>query len=1099
MTQPSVQTEQAGPSLRPLPSVYSREYSQFGNNTNVSEAFERNPLLKLCCKLATFRSGKKGEILLFKNLKGSKRLYNLIGYALPKTSFKRLSLLSREQWNTLEQSWTANMHSVLLNPDFNPLIYDEKLIDSIKRYKIWFLRFFLRGKIILKSDGTSEKKKHVVLSNLDKGLTALKTVAGYFQWYLTNDVKSNRRPPVLPFWKGWDHRTQTLNFVWFSGHLSHYRSLERDFSDADLAALAQIRTFGRALPPPSRNACRKDLLEQIKILCEPRLVPEEWLQMAEISAKRAAIRWSIREMPRVTHFSMSTSGCAEIPSTKGGQAAYFRLIYGPWALTKVDDFIFRINDTGEEVKFPFICENSQISDMTEITDCYGQYVFPNKWEFPPTFEWGFCLLDVAYRRLGATFRIAWAYKLIENFQFSREIGPLILLLATAESYRQGHFVDLDGNSVEPDYYLETGKFPKIPLFKGKRILRYKVDIPPLANLTCLAEPGAKTRPLGNNQVHFLVITRAMRFMVEPIFARDGRLRIGLRSTNKMWSFLKFLQTRSDDWSGFYAQSSDFKSSTDYIPLSLINAIWKGISSEIPEDHPFMVYYDYIVSTRRLSLLDFKELYSFISNTGEEGKLPFFHQCGSFMGEAMSFMTLSLVTVVIDDVTEFLFRKEFNKFQDLKEDSNQMITLDLPKYAEEFANSDNLAPEPACGCGDDWAAIRKYFGQITLWKSVACSMGMVFSWKDAVSRRILIFCEDHAQIGADNKVVYIDIIKSRLLTSMTRQHSDNRSSILGKGRMLRNQLDYFENKGLKSSIMTVYREIFSQVYKDTLKWANIPLWLPPACGGVGLPMLESEVPASGWKFIRYIYDITEMKDPLEKALLSYELKTLNKPQKKGISTWEKSLEIFRKVLTGHEGKAFTYHQYDGDLTNCEVNGFTIYNDNFVKDLLSFIGINVPMDPYDPSRQDFDALKNEASLINFIKIDDLLDEIERSCNFHEFLTKEVTREQRTLHKYCKDASRYWRKVGIFPNEGTNGLTRADCPKFTTWVKLEKELLFGLNGWIYMGDQSHNVFETFPTLKVSFSSGRRKVLPDLGKPRNIPDFINIVNASLKGEDDT
>jgi hypothetical protein len=298
-------------------------------------------------------------------------------------------------------------------------------------------------------------------------------------------------------------------------------------------------------------------------------------------------------------------------------------------------------------------------------------------------------------------------------------------------------------------------------------------------------------------------------------------------------------------------------------------------------------------------------------------------------------------------------------------------------------------------------------------------------------------------------------------------------------------------------MTVYREVFSRVYKDQLgqEYLAQPIWLPPAAGGLGFPILESEIPDYGWKYIRHIYDVLEISDPLDRAIAIYGLKTLNNPSKKGISTWEKSLEVFQKV-TKSDSTSYVFLQYEGDLTNCQIDCNTIYDDRFVKDLLSFVGVNVPMDPYDPSKYDFDSLKNEASLINFIKVDDLLGEIERVNNFHEFLTKKKVREQRTLEKFLKDSRRYWNKHGITVNHRNGGVVKGDCPKFKSWVKLEKDLLFNLNGWIYMGDTTHSVFTSLPTLKVDFSKGRnknRKVLDAI----SIADFVDIVNASLKGEE--
>jgi hypothetical protein len=904
-----------------------------------------------------------------------------------------------------------------------------------------------------------------------------------------------------------------MTFVWFGGHLSHYRKLDRKLSDDDMVALAQIRTFGRALPCPTRSMCRADLIDQIKVLTTEREVSPIWLKYVEISATRLSRLWNVHQMPLHTHFSVSTSGCVEVSSVNGGQAGYYRSTYVPWASVDIEStYVVFLDEMGKfnpRRVIPVLnlveCFKKKPRLLTKLTDAFGNYVFPtyegfsfelvsdaSDGRFGPLYEY-------LYRGYAFTKRRNFAEELFKGRTLPNEIGYMLLLLATAESYLQGHFEDLDGNIVPPTCVLKTsfqGKpFPDIPLWNAGTILRYKVVIPPLVKLTCLAEPGAKTRPLGNNQCWFLAITRNMRFMFEPVMARDGRLRIGLRSTNKMWSFLKYLQKRKNSSTGEWCQSSDFKSSTDYIPLSLIKAMWKGFTHDVHPSHPFMVYFDLIVSNRRLSLLDFREVNELLTDDmSSEERISFHHRCGSFMGEAMSFMTLNGVNVIVDDISDFLFLNGCNPTSlNASEHCRggwhplQSKMIDL---LEMFQTGEINTPEPAAGCGDDWAAFKRYLNNILLWKDVAIQLGMVFSWKDGISRRVLIFCEDHAIVREDGKIVYIDVIKSRLLTTMTRQHSDNRSSILGKGRMLRNQLDYFENNALKSSIMTVYDEIFSRVYKMTLEEAGIPVWLPPACGGLGYPLLESEIPSHGWKYIQHIFSILEVPDKLERAHLLYELKVLNLPQKKGIQNWDQSLEIFSKLL-----KDFEFHQYDGNLENQVISEKLIYDDNFVKDVLHLMGRDVPKDPYDPSKYDFDSLKSEAALIGFIKIDEFLGEIERSCNFQEFLSKETVRQQRTLARYFRDSSKYWRRVGIPPNLRGKGITKADCPSFKSFVDLEKKCLFHLNGWIMVSNTTIGMFNSFPTLKVDFRQGRNSKRKPL-KDRDISQYIEEINVSLISE---
>jgi hypothetical protein len=981
----------------------------------------------------------------------------MIGFKMKPATFKRFSMLNAYQWKTIEQCWIANMHSVLLNQDFNPLIVDHDLIRSIKAYKLWFIDFMVKGRFT---------SKGVILFNLDKGLKALKTLAGYFQYYLCLDSKEyNRTPPALPFWKGWNPLDSSMSMTWFGGHLRHCRNFDRrDLSDHDIANLCQIRTFGRALPCPSRRMCRNDLLDQLKILGSKRVTERGVLDAVYIACVAFSERINIGEMPTQTHFSLSTSGCFEQPTANGGMAQYVRQ---RWYKPLTESFpsntyitdVKRNKTSNLEELF-----KKRPRDAHRLTDAYGKSIFPADpdgsvsipaWYGGTEFLGGENdLTQLLYRQKYFSQRKVYGQELFGGINDSdpipNEIGDALLLCAQGEAWEQGHYVNVQGEEIPPTHIMSFGDL-KVPLWLSDRafitpIRRYIIDEHPRCKLTCLAEPGAKTRPLGNCQVWFTCITRCMRFMIEPIIARDGRARIGLRSTNKMWSFLKFVQKTHKGSGTMWCQSTDYKSATDYMPLDFIDAMWRGLTKNVSSDHPFMVYYSLIASQRKISLCDYRELSSQL--------IPIFgiellNNCGSFMGEPMSFMTLNLGNIVTEELTMYCEATSDPTFERVP-DTFPVI----------------LGRDPTCVCGDDFTALRAILARILLFKKVAEKVGWVLSWKDQLSKRVMIFCEDHALVTQDQKLVYIDVIKSRLLTTMTRQHSDNRSSILGKGRMLRNQLDYFENKALKSSIMTVYREIFTKVYKDTLD-ISLPFWLPPNCGGIGFPCLETEIPKWGWKFIKYILDVVAMPRSPEKLVKLSQLRTLNSPSKKGIATWADSLRIYSEILDG-----YSIFEYKGQESLKEDNILpgTIYPDQFVTDLCFLAyGREVPKDPYDPSKFDFDSLNNEASLLGFIRFDELLNEIERAVNFHTFLTSDEERTQRTLSDYIRKARKFWLRIGVFPNEDSLGVTKTDCVGFTSWVKMEKSIYSSFSGWIPIFDGKVGIFSSSPSLKVDLSRAK------------------------------
>jgi hypothetical protein len=537
----------------------------------------------------------------------------------------------------------------------------------------------------------------------------------------------------------------------------------------------------------------------------------------------------------------------------------------------------------------------------------------------------------------------------------------------------------------------------------------------------------------------------------------------------MWTYLKFLQKQLQKVAEIWAQSTDYKSATDYIPLDMILAIWSGLFGVLPDKHPFWVFFDLIVSNRRLTLLDFKHLLVRCNPeyTGED-KIDLNHMCGSFMGEPMSYMTLDMINILIEEVSEYIFI------------SGDKI---LANYRGE-----TLPKDPSCICGDDFAALRTSLLRILIFKETATRAGMVLSWKDQVSKRVLIFCEDHVLIR-NKKPVYVDVVKSRLLTGMARQHSDNRSSILGKGRMLRNQLDYFEDINLKRSIMTVYYSVFNRIHKYSLDHTRLPIWLPPVVGGLGFPIYEEDIPSWGWKYIKFVYDIIDIDDKIERFIRISELRVMNAPSKKGIQTWSDTLKILSKYM-----RKFSYHQYDGNIDNVVIESDKIYSDQVILDLLEKYQVLVPKDPYDPTKFDWDSLKNEASKFGFIKAEDFLSEVERTANFQSFLSQENTRSQRTYTDYCRKAKKYFWRHGLSVNERHQNITKSDVPRFTTWVKLEKAATFILEGWITVNDPRMNFFNSTVSLKLNLHTSRfqRQVALRGLKVSEYQQILDVQNTS-------
>lgn len=1014
-------SKEAGtPFLADLPEAFQGK--KLEATSDLRDLVSSNPILDLCLRLSVGPcvNGKvvdpKGQ------LTGSVRLYHMIGKMISRGSFKRLCLLSSHQWETIENAWVATMHTVLLNKDFNPCIADPELYHSILKFKVWFLDFSLHGRIY---------NNYVILTNLSKLLKSLKCIAGWLQYYMTSDCRHlNQRPPLMSYFYDFDHEHGLIRLGWMGGHLSKWRSIGRktNLSDDEIACLAQIRTFGRALPCPTSEMVEESLREQVEILCTPVQTEEHVLLAAKEAAHQLGVQLRVEEMPFFSHISVSTSGCYEQPQRSGGAAReaaeWVQGMSTPINLVCVE------TDEGSSEFLEFLCSHCSANSPVDV---YGERVFPRTVGYYGCLEESSPLINLLYVDRGATRRQKYCKDVAGEELLPSTTGSSLLLAATGKALGQGQFLDKDGSPCKPDYWLKCGAI-RLPLFDPTRFkfnLCYEVLSPPKVTLTSLAEPGAKCRPLGKNQLWFNITEKVMRFMVEPILARDGRARIGLNSTNKMWDFLKFLGKSNFEFSEAFCQSTDYKSATDLIPLDLLQALWTGFLGNLPRRHPFRVFESLLYATRDLSISsEFPEFRKEFLNSGKS------HRRGSFMGEPMSFMTLTLMNLVIE-----------------------VLTLKATAFKTQlFVLGNQLPPgPPVCICGDDVAAVRHRLEPIQLFKEVVAAFSGQLSWKDVISKRILIFCEDHVLVQYKDgkaKFLYIDVIKSRLLTTMSRQHTENRSAILGKGRMLRNQLDYFEDKNLQIAIMLYFHRIFDRAYKGALTKVKLPLFLPPNCGGAGIPNHDSLVNEWEYPYIGYVFSVLDIEDYNRRLVCLEELASLNGSIKHGIESKER---IF--ILEQEATSYLVASQIDFAKNQ-------IYSDKVLKDFLRELEIDIPVSPYTGDVK-FSELLNAAAQLHFRPLSQLGDEIERTLNFNKFLTcPGVERQQRTFNTWKVRADRFFKRK-ILLSGNYHYYKNLGKERFKGYRDLETKVARSISGWIYTGPSSGLNFQNSgPSLRVHFS---------------------------------
>ncbi|QJT93754.1 RNA-dependent RNA polymerase [Erysiphe necator associated narnavirus 22] len=944
-----------GSGEQPLPEVYhfNTPFKDVSKKEILS-GVKNSYYVHLCTRLAVCRRTKSWQVYEPRNFGfyGAKRLYRMIGYRLKPTVFKRFSLISSEQWKMIEESWTAIMHTVLLHTEFNPLSRDKELVKNIINFKLWFIEFSTKGRII------RGKNTRVQLFQIEKLLKGLKAISGWFQYYALDFKELNSLAPSLPWFPGWKSGRPT--FVWFGGHLSHFRDLERPLSDLDIRSLCQIRTFGRALPPPTTKMVINDLVDQVKVLTEPKIHPEGVLDTVSSFSRRLFERLNVKDLTYKTHISVSTSGCFEVSQRKGGMAAYVR----GWIEelnVPVRNVRIAHNDGLDYDLIDHFIENT----VDTYRDCYGLRVFPRRSMLIDLEDnEDLSLLSCLYRQAGHSV-IRSAGERWKEGLLPPETCPAILLCASSEAIQQGYFAFRSGKERHPDIWILLPSGRRLPLWDRPISLRYIPVDSPRVQMLSLAEPGAKCRSLGKCQTWFVIVTKIMRFMIEPILALDGRARIGLASTNKMWSFLKYLQNnRRNGW----FQSTDYKAATDHMSLELLKAIWEPCFEQVDPRHPFLVYKQLMFEKRKL-------VFSKKFESSDNGKE---HCCGSFMGEPMSFMSLTTYNLLVEEISEYVFRG-----------------WDYP-----IKPTNLIGNEPLAICGDDVASERKELNRILSFKKVVKDTGMVLSWKDGISRRLLIFCEDHILCDNTGKLLYIDVIKSRLLTTMSRQHSDNRSSILGKGKMLNNQLAYLTDKTLQIFVMQIYNSIFSREYNNLFKGMKLPYFFPPNAGGIGYPILDLEIPKwSTWMF-GYIEEVLQSDDYNYRMVVLHDLSRHNFRNKHGMDNTKKAIELFSHLTHGKgiifipEGEVENFYPY------------TVYGEKVIRNLLKRNNINVPSDIY--GNFDRDNFTIVLQTLGIIPFRDYIDNIDRVLNFNEALSSVVLRKQRTVNDWVKTSSRFWGRL-------------------------------------------------------------------------------------------
>ena len=893
--------------------------------------------------------------------------------------FKRLSGV---QYRNLHNVWRCIGLSILLNRDLDrqKCLTDYGLIQSIQTYKIWVIKQYLSkarlttiDPIGSETNPTGPVKFHYELRNYGSLLKHLKCLFDNVKYYSSGTILDERPrlSTVLP--GGIQSGNQVLGM--YGGHLQKWRrpwKLPRTLHNRKI--LCQLGTIGRALPPPPKDTLEKAFVGLMGRLTTPSQTTDEfgqWLVAIGTSLGRRHGKMSCE-----THISVSSSSCFERTVKDGGRASYM--------LEEVNKFL---DQPLSEVVEGYVLESpcdlydpwgrlivskerlTELLDSKEETPLVGDIITkPTK--LPGESDSEFNLRMANYQAdvdevCSAYFGDHNTAELIQN-RFNHLFGDAILIWAATVAMDHGRF------DCEP--------VGRIALFVHNQVIKFHPDGRlPKATVRILSEPGAKARPLTTNMAWLTTILQSIRQMTEPCLRRDPRARASFTDPNKLWSILPLIRKLRK----CLVKSADYSSATDTIPLKYIRCIWTGYLSGlgISSKHPIWVFLELVFSQRELVPSDdMKHLSSEFHDF-----CP--HVTGSFMGEPVSFLTLTLLNLAVLDIVNYLECHALH----------HSVLGGVP--GEDVANFLGLVGQLSILTGDDLLDFGEGSRAELLDKVIALVGFLRSVGKDFTSTDFGTFTEEHILWNdATQQYEYFDKVKARLLTPMSREYADHRQSILGKGSMLNTAQLWIAQT--EPQAVQMINDIFISLFEEILEqqlFVQVPLELSPSCGGINLPIRQwNETKVLFYRELSVISQILDL-GPFEGFLARIELSTLNLRSRWGLNPVDVT-KYLRAVLK--EDQFVVQTTIPEDNTG-------LFSIGTVLDYMSeFLG-------YEPSSDRKIGFREKTEIIKtfgFVTLEAAIEKVTRTLEFtQQFVDPTNSPPSRlTFTKYLNKSNKYWKRA-------------------------------------------------------------------------------------------
>jgi hypothetical protein len=846
----------------------------------------------------------------------------------------------------MESIWASFGTLVLGNPSLNlSSAYD--LLQAVLRFKIQIINWILgrSDRIFQLHTKTTKVRTDEILDLVDpldnlveiaveqgsyvtkirSGTLELledyiKGISVLFQWKLFNNSVTSERPlDVVP-------RLLSLNtelgypvLKIFGGHLLRYRNIlspKVKCNYQDLVVLATLRSVGRSLPPSSDERVYKDAQESLKTWATPFGLSKDSQSLFKRNLDKVCHDIKVHRVPIHSHISLTSSALYDTPRSKGGQ------------VEEVKNSIKLFDRLDWEIRLAVI----PVSLTDTLCDALGNRAttmrsLQSRQKVP--------IINYLYRSLQTehSFTVKCKKLGLPN-TVAHQSGHCILLFATGEALKYGSYFP------NPHLIIECGGI-QLPFWKEGTVVSYKprvIDV----RLAASATAGCKTRIITVNRLYTAIIGAYMHHQFERVLNYSPVYKMG---QSLLWYAVE--QISLDKKRFFYSQ--DLKSSTDYIPHQLITLIWNTVCRKIRynnENHPFLVFSKLITFPRNV----------FVPKTlgGEYYTLT--HR-GSLMGDPMSFMTLSLMCLVIDRCIK-----------------------NMHGY---YIHSPSLV------LGDDYVTKLQTLADCKQASKITESFGLCLSRKHGFSKRALVFAESVAVVH-EKQLHFVDSLKLRLLTLTPSTRMGEQSvSFLGKSRELKKYIEYTSSGSMKIIGTYVFWENIRVFYGEDVLKCPLPLWLPIELGGLDFPMRKFN---GKWdcKYIHYFNHFTQLSDN-EQFCEAIQLQNLYHNNRKSI--WD-DIDLAVKVFLKYFEKYKHGTSFDG------IKRGYFYNR---KDLRLFFLDSKNDNPSLSGVTEYELSLRDANIYSLRYI---LDIINRHISFSQLLSDRKKPRIPSIFKWMSNAKHFWK---------------------------------------------------------------------------------------------